>query len=504
MVTVKATFKTSGGAIDSTGLFTAGSSYGTYRVIATAENLADTSDVTIAPRQVGTEIYPGQSIQAAVNAFPAGTAFLLKAGMHRMQQVMPKDGNTFTGEAGAIMSGARILGGWEADGNGRWYVSGQTQQNTDYNPNYTCQSGHGGCFYPEQLWVDGGLYEHVTSLGAVRPGTWYFDYAADRIYLPLDPAGQTVETSVTRFAFGGAASGVTVKNLIVEKYATEAQQATVNHGKARSWTIEANEIRHNHGVGATVSANGVIRGNEIHHQGQAGVMAFGLNPLVEGNYIHHNNTAYFGPGPYGMAGGSKFVETNGLIVRNNVSTHNDGPGLWTDINNVNCLYEGNRVDSNGWRGIFHEISYDCVIRNNTVRHNGHDYPGSSVGAFEGAGILISNSPNVEVYGNVVEDNRNGIMAREDDRDANHPSPLGPHHTVNLWVHDNTVRQMDSGRAAGITDTDPYADPYTSVANNRWSRNTYIVGTGAKWRWKGNLDVSRTEWLTGQDSGSIFR
>jgi parallel beta-helix repeat protein len=446
-----------------------------------------------------THFCPGDDLQAKVSAQGSGASFTFGPGVYRMQMIVPKTGQTFTGSPGTILSGARVLTQWTSDGT-RWYASGQTQENTDYNPKYSCQAPYPGCFRPEQLWVDDVLYEHVLSLSNLGPGTWYFDYTADRIYVPVNPAGRVIETSVTRFAFGGTATGVTVRNLVVERYANEAQKAAVNHGIGASWLIEGNEIRWNHGTGAVAGANGIVRKNYVHHQGQMGIKAFGSNPLVEDNEIAYNNTAGFGPGLSGEAGGTKFVGTTDLVVRGNFSHHNDGPGLWTDIDNYRSLYENNRVEDNKWRGIFHEISYDCVIRNNTVRRNGYDFPGT-MGAFEGAGILISNSPNVEVYGNVVEDNRNGIMAREEDRGG---GSRGPYNTTNLYVHDNTVRQTDGGRAAGITDTDPYHDPYSALSNNRFVHNSYVIGSVTKWRWAPNQDVPLNQWLNVQDSGSTVK
>jgi hypothetical protein len=41
---------------------------------------------------------PGANIQAAVTAAPAGTVFVLLAGVYRMQTIVPKDGDTFTGQ----------------------------------------------------------------------------------------------------------------------------------------------------------------------------------------------------------------------------------------------------------------------------------------------------------------------------------------------------------------------------------------------------------------------
>ena len=72
---------------------------------------AQTEIARDAPPQQKSEIFisPGQSIQDAVDANPAGTTFHIKAGIHRLQQVKPKDGDKFIGEPGAILSGSKIL-----------------------------------------------------------------------------------------------------------------------------------------------------------------------------------------------------------------------------------------------------------------------------------------------------------------------------------------------------------------------------------------------------------
>ena len=50
-------------------------------------------------------------------------------------------------------------------------------------------------------------------------------------------------------------------------------------------------------------------------------------------------------------------------------------------------------------GITHEISYDAVIRNNTLIGNGY---GDPRGWLWGAEIQIQNSRNVDVYGNRID------------------------------------------------------------------------------------------------------
>src|SRR5439155_7576855 len=54
-------------------------------------------------------LYPGESIQSAVNRSPAGTTFVLKAGVYARQSVRPKDGMKFIGEAGAVLDGQKAV-----------------------------------------------------------------------------------------------------------------------------------------------------------------------------------------------------------------------------------------------------------------------------------------------------------------------------------------------------------------------------------------------------------
>ena len=51
---------------------------------------------------------PGMDIQRAVDAYPGGTAFCLKAGVHAITgAITPKTGDVFVGEYGAILDGTR-------------------------------------------------------------------------------------------------------------------------------------------------------------------------------------------------------------------------------------------------------------------------------------------------------------------------------------------------------------------------------------------------------------
>ena len=108
----------SGGTITATGVFIAGSTPGTFSITATSGEQSMTVPVYIVDRTASTPrspvpvtINPGDSIQDAVRAHPAGTTFLIKRGVHRRQAVRPKDGMSFIGEAGAVLDGESVAQG---------------------------------------------------------------------------------------------------------------------------------------------------------------------------------------------------------------------------------------------------------------------------------------------------------------------------------------------------------------------------------------------------------
>ncbi|WP_270933767.1 right-handed parallel beta-helix repeat-containing protein [Falsiroseomonas oryzae] len=389
----------------------------------------------------------GADIQALVNANPAGTVFWIEAGEHRLQSITPKDGQHFIGADGAILNGSRELTGFSVSGN-TWFVDGQTQEGARRGTG-EATSGFSRAGYPDAVFLDDKPLLHVGSVQEVRPGTYFFDYAADRIYIGDNPAGHQVEAAVRDAAFKGSATGVTIENLVIEKYATPAQFAAIGgSSKPVDWLIKDNEVRLNYGVGIQAGENTEVIGNFIHDNGQMGVGASGKGVRYEANEIAENGF-WSGLNVYWEGGGSKFANTDGLIVRGNYVHDNNGMGLWTDINNIRTLYEGNRVENNSGAGISHEISYSAIIRNNTLAGNGE--PGVPW-IWDGA-IQIQNSSNVEVYGNTVDisGGGNGITMIQQNRGS---GTYGPWVTTGNHVHDNiVVNRTGEGRSGAVADYD---------------------------------------------------
>jgi len=360
----------------------------------------------------GVSVSPGDSLQKVVDAHPAGTTFVLKAGVYRRQSVKPKDGDVFVGESGAVLTGE----------------------------------------------------------------------------------------DVTEFAFHGYGDDVVIRGLVVEHYNNKLQTGAITGSEGgKNWVVEDCEVRYNHGIGIKAYIGWKVLDNYVHHNNQMGLGGSGSDILVQGNEIAFNNYNKE-VRPSWEAGGAKWVLTKNLVVRGNYSHDNYGPGLWTDIGNVNVLYEDNRVENNFQAGIKHEISYTAVIRNNTLKGNGFGSPNN----VEGGGILIMNSPNVEVYGNTVVGNYAGIGAVQHDR-YDEPAEWkvqGEFELKNLWVHDNYVQT--SGQTGFFVASGPYGDQPLTSWNNRFDHNTYAAaGNATPFRWGYDV-IGIDEWQGhGQDIHSTL-
>jgi len=273
-----------------------------------------------------------------------------------------------------------------------------------------------------------------------------------------------------------SANNITIRGLEIRNYNPEDQYAPItartHEGAAAGigWIVENCHLHHNSYAGLSLSEGSIARDNRIHDNGVIGIEVSWVRnsgALVEGNEIYGNNTA--GADEYYEAGGSKFGETEDLIVRDNFVYDNNGPGLWTDIDNINTLYENNVVVGNSGAGIFHEISYSATIRNNQVRDNGFRNRGW---LWEG-GIMVAGSQGVDIYGNILEGNYNGITLIQQDRGS---GSLGPYLLRNVSVEDNMV--VRSGRTGAAQDVD---DPSLFTSGNiTFQNNDYEDVVGFSW------------------------
>lgn len=434
-------------------------------------------------RCVGVELRVGSKIQNELDAHPPGTTFCLGRGVYRLTEPLrPKSRQSLVGQHGTVLNGARRLRAFRRVG--RFWVIERMHHTGEAHG--VCNGGYVGCRYAEGVFLDDEPLWQVTSLTELSPGAFYFDYDRDRIFLVDDPRGRNVEVTIAPGAIWAPSAGtvrVTVARVVMEKFQNPAQVGVIDFSTASGWTVRRVEVRRNHGVAVAAGRKGLVADNHLHHNGQLGVSARGAGVRIVANEIDHNNTAGFAPG--WEAGGSKFWNTKHLVVSGNHVHHNHGPGLWTDTGNVHTTYDRNIVEANDGEGIFHEASYDAVIRGNYVSRNGF---GNCVWMY-GAGILVAHSPNVEVSGNTVIDNCNGISGIQQDRGSGR---RGRYELARLFVHHNRI-EMTVGRTGVAQDMG--SSSVFAEGRNRFVSNTYRLRS---------LNGRYFEWADGQRTKAEWR
>ena len=382
-----------------------------------------------------------------------------------------KAGDAIVGDSGAVVSGARPLTSFQRTSAGLWFAPGQTDNATLAG---TCSADRPACQQANDVFLDDQPLRRVSRLADLVPGCSYSDPTVGRIYIADNPAGHRVEVAVTGIAFRALAPGGTIRGLVIEKFA--------GHGmNGNDWLVEDNEVRLNHGIGIA-SSSGVLRHNFVHDNGELGIGSTGTtrsNLLVENNEVSHNN--YAGYSADWQAGGAKWVASSHVTVSGNYFHDNGGPGIWFDWDNRYIVVENNRIEDNAREGVLIEASFDAVVRNNQVRRNGFR---DKLFWVLGAGILNANSTRVDVYGNTVENNLNGIGATE--RGGRGTGPYGLRETRDFTVHDNTVR-MPTGFSGFVVTTGDKS--YYESKGNRFWNNTYFVGCQKPFIWSAPATVS---------------
>jgi parallel beta-helix repeat protein len=310
----------------------------------------------------------GDVAQRVVDAHPAGTTYVIRAGIHlRNFSVRPKSGDTFCGEPGAVLHGGRSL----------------------------------------------------------------------------------------RTAFSGGATRVTLDSITVRDYASGWQGAAIQpDAHAGGWIVRNVSALHNGWAGLLASDGMWILGGHYNDNDQlgiggnatTGIVLDGLDrdpatfdgPEIARNHTLHADCDY-------EAGGMKW-DVGTVTIRNAHVHDNDCRGLWADINAHGALIEHNLIEDNFGEGIFYEISRDAIIRNNRVYGNGR----RRAGWYWDGGITVASSSNVEIYGNRLSGNYNGITGTQQDR----PEYTPPAHLLDgIHVHHNRVcataaGQHPTGVAAG--------------------------------------------------------
>eukprot|EP01133_Synstelium_polycarpum_P008152 gene8152-9574_t len=237
------------------------------------------------------------------------------------------------------------------------------------------------------------------------------------------------------FAFTQQAVGVTIRYLEIRNFGSgpnpsNNDEGVVNHDAGQNWTIEYNYVHDNDGAGVFLGSGSITRFNCLKNNGQYGFSSYHPNGIsnvrLENNEISGNNQDDWESlrDGCGCTGGGKWWATTGAVVRNNWVHDNFGPGLWADHNNANFLFENNLIEGNQGMGIFYEVSYNFIIRNNTFRRNsitqglarqasGNAFPEGAIYISESGGDSRAPGPaQSEISHNLFVNNWDGIVLWE--------------------------------------------------------------------------------------------
>ncbi|TCO35327.1 parallel beta helix pectate lyase-like protein [Kribbella steppae] len=452
-----------------------------------------------APACTGVTITPGQDATQIIDDAPNGTTFCFAAGLHRISQtIRPKPDQVLASDQGAVLTGSVRLTKWSAS-NGDWVTTGALPP--AYRQTGQCEDNVANiCYLREQVFLDGKHLTRVAARDKVVPGTFYADYPANAVYLGDDPAGRSVEMSKTDTAIQSSANGVTVRGLTIEHFATPPQGGAIQLGLG--WKVYANDIRWNHAVGAMLvnADSAVLEKNLIHHNGQLGIGQYStLNGTISGNEVSYNNTDGFWIADW-ESGGIKTTWSNGGWVTGNLIKANRGVGLWSDAYDDGRTFNANQIIDNAADGIRYEIGRNGTIADNTITGNGLGTGrGSGTSLWDGGGINVNTSSNVQVRDNVVANNVNGISIQSRTRGS---GPWGLNLLRDIVVSGNQVTMKGGTTATGMVQNSGAVIPTGEVT---LKANTYILDSLTADRFqKTGQWYSATEWRqTGQDAGSTF-
>ncbi|WP_460366919.1 right-handed parallel beta-helix repeat-containing protein, partial [Actinocorallia lasiicapitis] len=372
----------------------------------------------------GTVDAPVRTIGKGVALAPEGGTVVVRGGTYhetvkadRTVTIQP-----YPGEA-VWLDGSVAVGGWRAEG-GRWVKDGWTAQ-FDSSPSYTkgAKDGTAAAWTflnknypyaarPDQVFVDGKQLRQVGSAAAVTEGTFFPDYAAQRLYLGTNPAGRDVRATDLADGVHLTAPGSVLRGVGVRRYATSIPGLGTVKVSGRDSTVENVTVTDAATTGVSAVAPRVtLRNVTVVRAGMLGVHGnYADGVQLSGVRAEDNNIEHFNGSP--VAGGIKITRTRGVRVTGSYAAGNDGKGLWLDESVYDSTVTGNDFSRNTGHGISWEISAKAVFAGNVITGNGGD------------GLRVNDSNGAEIWNNTITGNGRTVNLVQDGRRAANLSTAG--------------------------------------------------------------------------------
>lgn len=266
--------------------------------------------------------------------------------------------------------------------------------------------------HPDQIWINGVPQRQVGSRSEVVAGTFYVDYAGDRLYLGSSPQDRTVRASTLGRALSIQGAGSELRGVGIRRYATSVPQMGAVTVEAPDAVLEDVVITANATTGLFVGAGGAsLRNVTLVDNGMLGAAATYADGLqVSGLLAARNNTEHFNTSP--VSGGVKVGRSRGIDISDSVFRNNEGPGLWLDESVFHAAIHGNDLLDNSGHGLSLELSAKTDVVNNVIAGN------------SGHGLKVNNTSDVRIWNNTIRAEGRAINIVQDGRRASDPDTPG--------------------------------------------------------------------------------
>ena len=400
----------------------------------------------------GSKDSPLRSIAEAITRAKSGGTIVVRAGSYHESLTVPRQKKLtiqpYPNEK-VWLDGSRTVTTW-TDAGSTWVSTGWTAS-FDSSPTYArgkpenptpgwqfVNPQYPMAAHPDQVFVDGSALDQVGTRGQVRRGTFYVDYAADRLYVGSDPAGKTVKASDLVKAITIAGQGSVVRGIGVRNYSPSVPDMGAVAVAAKNVTLENLEIVDSATTGFSVFETGAtLRRLTVARSGMLGGHASYADGMVaDGLLFVDNNVEHFNRAP--VAGGFKVHRSRDVSVVNSVFSKNLGNSLWFDESVYDMTVTGNDILDGTGNGLVVEISDTATVADNVISGNTLD------------GLLISNSGNISVWNNTLQRNARNINIVQGSRQQSNlatpghdprqklPDPTMPWTTTNISLGNNVL------------------------------------------------------------------
>jgi parallel beta-helix repeat protein len=376
-------------------------------------------------------------LQAMVSAADAGSTFCLLAdGVHHDSVMQLKDGDIFTSPSGTTAegvteNGSKRMTGWTQvtlNGVSYWTTAGGTplvpnpfDSRAPVGPFDTlgdsfCVAPYLACFYPQGLYVNSTPYTQWPTLGAVQPGSWYYEVDAmqsarvanagsgyavgDVLTVSGGTLGTVAVTSV------GASGNVTGVQIVAPGYAfspsaTEATSGGTGSGCTLAVTAGSGGVRNNIYLSASEQPNAQTV--------ELGTLRFlfqsdtAQNITIRGLVVEKYASGLNG-GPVSVThGGCTGCAASGWLIENNELRLNQDVGVKLNYGTGKVdQVLGNDIHDNGQFGVGGgDNGVPFLISGNHIHNNNRAHVNTGYGS--GGLKLGSTHGDVTVSYNVVHD-----------------------------------------------------------------------------------------------------